>query len=65
MKPFELRQKSREELHELLWANRKRLDETTMLLRQKKIKNAREKSLIKKDIARILTLLKSLEERKK
>lgn len=60
MKIAGLRQKSKEELKELLLEKRRRVDELHFLLRQKKVKNVKETANIKKDIARILTLLKSL-----
>jgi len=58
MKIQELRQKSKEELRSLLQEKRKRLEELNFLLHQKKVKNVKEPAAIKKDIARILTLLK-------
>lgn len=57
MKIQELRQKSKGELGELLEEKRTRLAELHFLLRQKKVKNVKEAAAIKKDIARILTLL--------
>lgn len=60
MKIAELRQKSKEELKKLLHEKRQRMDELHFLLRQKKVKNVKETVNIKKDVARILTLLKSL-----
>ena len=56
MKPHELRQKSKEELGILVREKRERVDTLRFLLRQKKVKNVKELSSIKKDIARILTL---------
>ena len=58
MKITELRKKTKEELHNLLWGKRTRLNELKFLLAQKKVKNVKESAQIKKDIARILTLLK-------
>ena len=58
MKTVELRQKSKEELKELLEEKRIKAEEVRLALRQKKTKNVKELSLIKKDIARILTLLR-------
>lgn len=58
MKISELRQKSKEELQGLLHEKRARVDELGFLLHQKKVKNVKERSTSKKDIARIVTLLK-------
>lgn len=58
MKITELRQKSSGELKDFLLGKRVRLAELRFLLQQKKIKNFREISVVKKDIARILTLFK-------
>lgn len=57
MKIGELRSKSKEEFRALLQENRQRLDELKFLLPQKKVKNVKELAGVKKDIARILTLL--------
>jgi len=59
MKIAELRQKSEADLKGLLEERRARLAELLFLLRQKKVKNVKEAAAIKKDIARILTLLKA------
>lgn len=59
MKVAELRQKSKEELKGLLQEKRVRVDELSFLLHQKKVKNVKELAGVKKDIARILTLLKA------
>lgn len=64
MKTAELRKKSKEELKELLQRERSKADELSWLLRQKKAKNVKELSGVKKNIARIMTLLKNLEPRK-
>lgn len=53
----ELRQKPKKELQETLQEKRARVDELRFLLSQKKIKNVKEVASVKKDIARILTLL--------
>lgn len=53
----ELKQKPAEELRALLADKRARVDELRFLSRQKKVKNVKEFGAIKKDIARILTLL--------
>lgn len=55
----ELRQKSNEELATLMRESRLRMDELRFLLRQNKIKNVKETSAIKKDIARIQTVISS------
>jgi len=60
MKASEFRKKTKEELDELLQEKRARIEELKFLLRQKKVKNIQELSGEKKDVARILTLLKSL-----
>ncbi len=57
MKTQELRLKSKEELAELLRENRKKFDEERFLAREGKAKNVKSLKLIRKDIARILTLL--------
>ena len=57
MKILELRQKSKEDLKALLQGKRSRIDELKFLLQQKKVKNVKETAGIKKDIARILTVL--------
>jgi len=58
MKLSELRQKSKSELQKLLLDNRERLRQLRFDLAAGKVKNVREIRQIKKDIARILTLLK-------
>lgn len=58
MKPHELRQKSKEELSALVHESRERVDTLRFLLRQKKVKNVKELAHLKKDIARILTLMR-------
>ena len=60
MKASEFRKKTKEELDELLQEKRARIEELKFLLRQKKVKNIQELSGEKKDVERILTLLKSL-----
>ncbi|MDO8600710.1 MAG: 50S ribosomal protein L29 [bacterium] len=59
MKVSELRQKSDVDLKELLKERRSRLEELHFLLSQGKVKQVHEVGEIKKDIARILTLLKN------
>ena len=53
----ELRQKSREELMALLAEKRERRAELCFLLVQKKVKNVKESAAVRKDAARILTIL--------
>ena len=57
MRITELRQKSKSELQKLLQDNRTRLGQLRFDLAAGKVKNVREIRQIKKDIARILTLL--------
>lgn len=57
MKINELRQKSREELAVLLTERRERIAALGFMLRQKKTKNVKEAGMLRKDVARILTLL--------
>jgi large subunit ribosomal protein L29 len=54
----ELRQKTKTELQKLLMENREKLRQLRFDLAAGKVKNVREIRMIKKDIARILTLLK-------
>lgn len=58
LKAVELRQKSKPELEKLLEESRKRLLELRFDLVAGKLKNIREIRKIKKDIARIMTILK-------
>lgn len=58
MKSSELRQKSKIELQKILQDNRERLRQFRFDLASGKVKDIREIRKIKKDIARILTLLK-------
>lgn len=57
MKAQELRQKSKEELKTLLADKRVQLHELEFMLRQNKVKNVKELGHVKKDIARILTIV--------
>ena len=57
MKITELRQKSKEELVALMREKNARIDELRFLLRQNKVKNVKETAAIKKDIARIMTII--------
>ena len=58
MKIIELRKKSKNELQRLLLENREKLRDLRFNLSLGKQKNIREVRYLKKDIARILTLLK-------
>ena len=58
MKITELRQKSESELQKILSDNREKLRQLRFDLAAGKVKNVREIRKIKKDIARILTMLK-------
>jgi len=58
MKISELRQRSKEELQKILQESCERLQTLRFDLASGKVKNVREIRKIKKDIARILTLLK-------
>ena len=57
MKARELRQKSKSELQKLLQEDREKLRQLRFDLTSGKVKNVREIRKIKKEIARILTLL--------
>ncbi len=59
MKIKELRQKSKEELQNLLFEKKEGLRALKFDLSSGKVKNVREIRTIRKDIAKILTLLKS------
>ncbi len=58
MKSSELRQKTKEELEKLLKENREKLRQLRFDLTAGKVKNVREIRKTKKEIARILTLLR-------
>ena len=58
MKITELRQKSESELQKILSDDREKLRQLRFDLAAGKVKNVREVRKIKKDIARILTMLK-------
>ncbi len=60
MKIAELRQKSKEELEALAGEKQSRIEELRFLLRQNKTKNVKEIKNIKKDIARIKTLVREI-----
>jgi len=54
----ELRLKEITELNQLLKDNRKKLDDLKFKIKQGQLKNIREIRLIKKDIAKILTVIR-------
>lgn len=58
MKAKELRERSVKQLQELLFEKRKRLEKLNLDLVLGKLKNYKEINQTKKDIARILTILK-------
>ena len=62
MKIIELRQKSKPESKKLLEDSREKLRQLRFDLAAGKVKNVREIHQIKKDIARILTLLRNYEK---
>jgi len=59
MKVREIRQKSEKELQKLLQDSREKLRQLRFDLASGKVKNVREIRQIRKDIARILTILKT------
>lgn len=58
MKSFELRQKSNIELSALLAEKKTKAEELRWLLLQHKVKNTKALREVKKDIARIITVLR-------
>lgn len=58
MKTTELRQKSKDELRKILEDDREKLRQLRFDLSAGKVKNVKEVHNLKKEIARILTLLK-------
>lgn len=60
MKTIELKQKSKDELTALVRDGQSRIEELRFLLRQNKIKNTKEIRNIKKDIARMMTIIQQL-----
>ncbi|MDO8601146.1 MAG: 50S ribosomal protein L29 [bacterium] len=58
MKASELKQKSKEEIAKILQDSREKLRQLRFDLSAGKVKNVREIRQIKRDIARILTILK-------
>lgn len=63
MKPSELRKKSPDELRSLLREELLRRESATLALRQKKAKNVKELRIVRKDIARIHTILQEAKTR--
>lgn len=59
MKISELKQKSKNELQKILIEDREKLRQLRFDLTSGKVKNVREIRKIKKDIARILTIIKA------
>ena len=57
MNATQLRQKSKEELSALLRERQERFDMLPGLMREKKVKNVKERRAVRKDIARILTIV--------
>ncbi|MDP3778708.1 MAG: 50S ribosomal protein L29 [bacterium] len=57
MKMNELRQKSTEELAGMIHEKQAHVAQLRMLLRQNKTKNVKEIAAVKKDIARIMTII--------
>jgi large subunit ribosomal protein L29 len=62
MKIKELRQKTEKELNDLLIENRNKIGQLKFDLSSKKLKNVREIRELRKEIAKILTLLKEKEK---
>ena len=60
MKITELKQKSKEELTALMHEKKVRIDELRFLLSQNKVKNVKETAAVKKDIARIMTIINTM-----
>ncbi|OGZ97553.1 MAG: 50S ribosomal protein L29 [Candidatus Sungbacteria bacterium RIFCSPLOWO2_02_FULL_54_10] len=58
MKITEMRQKSKEELETLLAERRQHLLALRSMAHERKVKNVREMSGVRKDVARTLTLLR-------
>ena len=64
MKPLEIKQKPENELRKLLKEDREKLQQLYFDLASGKVKNVREIRMIKKDIARILTILNKKQKTK-
>ncbi len=58
MKLKELKQKTDKELNDLFWENRKKLGEIKFASSTKKLKNVKEIRELKREIARIITILR-------
>ncbi len=56
----ELKKKDATDLQKLLTESRSRLQELRFKLKANQVKNVREVRVVKKDVARILTLLKNM-----
>jgi len=65
MKAKELREKTTKELHQLLKELREKIVKLRFDMASGKVKNIRELRFIKKDITRILTILKERELKNK
>ena len=64
MKTSEIRQRSEVELEEILGKKREKLRQFRFDLASGKVKNVREIRILRKDIARILTILQETGNRK-
>jgi len=60
MKTAELKNKSKEELYKILEDSTKKLQELKFNLAAGKVKNVRTLRVLKKDIARVLTILNEM-----
>jgi len=58
MKVKELKQKTKKELNDILVENRRKLGQLRFDLASKKLKNIREIRGLRRDVARIITILK-------
>jgi large subunit ribosomal protein L29 len=64
MKAKELRQKSEKELNKILMEKKEKLSQLNFDLASGKVKNIDEIKATKRDIARILTLLRELKDKR-
>jgi len=64
MKAQELRQKTIEELKELMREKKEKASQLEFGLASAKVKNVKERSAIRKDIARIITIMEEKEKTK-
>jgi len=62
MKIKELNQKTKKELNDLLIENRRKLGQLRFDLASKKLKNIREIRELRRDVARIITILRQNEK---